>query len=102
MVSGPTRIKFRSLSFHRSRCVSKCCSFLINFSVNPILHVSEPFELEIGEISAQPELLDRITLPAFRPHFEIPDELPERTRITDSENLNVIAQSDLPESHETK
>lgn len=94
--------KIPIVKFYRSRFVSMYCSFLINYSVNPNPHLIEPFELEIGEISAQPELLDRIILPAFRPHFEIPDELPERTRIKNSENSNAITQGDFPESNETK
>ena len=83
-----------------------CFQFLIlisrNFSLLGYYHQLEPFELEIREISAQPELLDRITLPPFRPHFAIPDELPERSRIKDNENLNTIIESDIPKSPEVK
>ena len=50
-------------------------------------------------MSAQPDLLDRITLPLFRPHFDIPDELPERSRITEIVNLDpIVDSSDVPES----
>ena len=58
--------------------------------------------MEIREISAQPELLDRITLPPFRPHFAVPDELPERSRIKEIENLTPVIESDTPKSPEVK
>ena len=74
-------------------------SCLIHVSLYVDHHYLEPFELEIREISAQPDLLDRITLPHFRPHFDIPDELPERSRITEIVNLDpIVDSSDVPES----
>ena len=70
----------------------------MNTSLHFSHHYLEPFELEIREISALPELLDRITLPPFRPHFIIPDELPERSKITSSISSDSVIESDILKS----